>query len=122
MKNDSKTFHSFTELSNNMERDYCELKKPLSFDQQLNKLTSHKLTIDDPDFAISVLEKVNYYRFTGYALSFRKDDNSGDFILGTTFNRIYKLYCFDKELRVLLFKYIDIAEAYYRTQIAYGFQ
>lgn len=121
MKNDSKTFHSFSELSNNTKRDYCELKKPLSFKQQLYKLTSHKLIIDDPNFAISVLEKVNYYRFTGYALSFRKDDNSGDFILGTTFNHIYELYCFDKELRALLFKYIDIVEAYYRTQIAYGF-
>lgn len=49
-----------------------ELKKPLTFDEQLHKLESHGMIIANYEEAKNVLKTVNYYRFTGYALQFRK--------------------------------------------------
>ena len=50
-----------------------DLKKPLTFDEQLDKLASHGIIISDREKAKDILKRVNYYRFTGYALQFRQD-------------------------------------------------
>ena len=46
-----------------------ELKGPLSFSQQVKRLQEHGMCISDPKDAERKLSKINYYRFTGYALS-----------------------------------------------------
>ena len=48
-----------------------ELKPPMSYEEQLNKLIEHGIVVDDRNRAIDILKSVNYYRFTGYALQFR---------------------------------------------------
>ena len=63
-----------------------DLKKPLTFDEQLDKLAAHGMIITDREKAKDILKRVNYYRFTGYALQFRQDPSSSDYIAGTTFN------------------------------------
>ncbi|WP_282926929.1 Abi family protein [Helcococcus kunzii] len=98
-----------------------ELKEPLNFDKQINRLKEHKLRIDDPDYAKSILKEINYYRFTGYALEFRKNKCDSNFIDNTNFNMIYDIYRFDEDLRLLLLEYLLKIEIYYRTQISYGF-
>lgn len=98
-----------------------DLKKPLTFDEQLDKLIAHGMVISDREKAIDILKKVNYYRFTGYALQFRKDPSGSDYIEGTTFETVYHLYRVDEILRDTFRRYIEKAEVYYRTQIAYGF-
>ena len=45
-----------------------DLKQPLTYDEQLNKLEAHGMVISDKAKAIDILKRVNYYRFTGYAL------------------------------------------------------
>lgn len=50
-----------------------DLKKPLSFTDQLQKLKEHGVVISDEEEAVRILKTVNYYRLTGYALQFRKD-------------------------------------------------
>ena len=50
-----------------------DLKKPLTFDEQLDKLASHGIIISDREKAKDVLKRVNYYRVTGYALQFRQE-------------------------------------------------
>lgn len=97
------------------------LKKPLSFTDQLQKLKDHGVVISDEAEAVRVLETVNYYRFTGYALQFRKDPKYSTYLEGTTFESIYHLYLVDERLRDLFRMYLEKAEVYYRTQIAYGF-
>ena len=57
-----------------------DLKKPLTFDEQLDKLIAHGMVISDREEAKDILKKVNYYRFTGYALQFRKDPSGSDYI------------------------------------------
>ena len=98
-----------------------DLKKPLTFDEQLDKLIAHGMVILDREEAKDILKKVNYYRFTGYALQFRKGPSGSDYIEGTTFETVYHLYKVDEILRDTFRRYIEKAEVYYRTQISYGF-
>lgn len=98
-----------------------DLKKPLTFDEQLDKLIAHGMVISDGEEAKDILKKVNYYRFTGYALQFRKDPSDSDYMEGTTFKTVYHLYTVDEILRDIFRRYIEKAEIYYRTQISYGF-
>ena len=97
------------------------LKKPLTFDEQLDKLIAHGMVILDREKAKNILKKVNYYRFTGYALQFRKAPSDSSYIEGTTFETVYRLYKVDEILRDTFRRYIEKVEVYYRTQIAYGF-
>ena len=39
-----------------------ELKPPMSYEEQLNKLIEHGIVVDDRDKAIDILKRVNYYR------------------------------------------------------------
>lgn len=96
-------------------------KKPLTFDEQLDKLAAHGMIITDREKAKDILKRVNYYRFTGYALQFRQDPSGSDYIVGTTFETVYHLYKVDEILRDTFRRYIEKAEVYYWTQIAYGF-
>ena len=98
-----------------------DLKKPLTFDEQLDKLAAHGMIITDREKAKDILKRVNYYRFTGYALQFRQAPSGSDYIVGTTFETVYHLYKVDEILRDTFRRYIEKAEVYYRTQIAYGF-
>ena len=68
-----------------------ELKKPLTFDEQLDKLAVHGMIITDIGKAKDILKKVNYYRFTGYALQFRQDPSGSDYIAGTSMLRTWRI-------------------------------
>ena len=98
-----------------------ELKSPMSFEQQLEKLKYHGMTIENDNETINILSQINYYRFTGYALQFRKEADKSDFIEGTSFDKVYQIYKFDEDLRHILRKYIEKIEVYYKTLIAYEF-
>lgn len=98
-----------------------DLKKPLTFDEQVSRLRTNGILIDNDNYARAFLKKVNYYRLTGYALQFRKAP--GDSIVegSHTFEELVHLYEFDAELRNLLRKYLESVEVYYKTQIAHYF-
>ena len=97
------------------------LKPPLTIEQQLRRLETHGMYIPNLDKARRFLSAVNYYRFSGYALEYRKDIHCSDYISGTNFDTVTKIYEFDEGLRHILRKYIEEAEVYYKTQIAYTF-
>ncbi len=97
------------------------LKRPLSFSEQVNKLKSHGMIVEDETAAENILKQINYYRFTGYALQFRMPEKNSDYARGTSFYQVYRIYSFDEAIRDVCRRYIEIAEVYYRTQIAYGF-
>lgn len=98
-----------------------ELKAPLSLDGQIDKLKSHGMIITDDNRVKNILSRINYYRFTGYALQFRQSINNSDYVGGLTFEKVYKIYQFDERIRDILRRYIEIAEVFYRAQISYGF-
>lgn len=93
-----------------------EIKQPTTFSKQIQILRSRGLVVDDEAAAISVLKRLNYYRFTAYTLTFKKNDV---FYPGTTFEKIYRHYDFDSRLRILLLEIIEHIEIAFRTHIAY---
>ncbi|MDQ0153699.1 abortive infection bacteriophage resistance protein [Moryella indoligenes] len=96
-----------------------DLKKPLSYDEQEQKLLDHGVI---PCSEIQpFLQHVNYYRLTGYTLHLRKDSHSSELNSRIDFSEIYNLYTFDYELRSLLRKYLEIIEIYCKTQISNSF-
>lgn len=97
------------------------LKHPLSYEEQINRLKEHGMIIDDPVKAESILHRINYYRFSGYALQFRKATNDSSYVDGTSFDIVLKLCEFDSDLRHLLRKYLEVIELYYRTVISHEF-
>lgn len=97
------------------------LKQPLTIEQQIQKLEVHGMHIPNFDKAKRFLSAVNYYRFTGYALEYRKDIHCSDYIPGTDFETVARICEFDEGLRHILRKYIEEVEVYYKTQIAYTF-
>lgn len=99
------------------------LKKPLSYDDQLKTLKAHGVGFDNSKEAEykRILGEVNYYRLSGYALQFRMGTNDSNYAKGTSFEQIYDIYKFDDDVRQMIRKYIEITEVYFRTQIAYNF-
>ena len=43
-----------------LRRYFMDLKKPLTFEEQLDKLVTHGIVITDKEKAIDILKKVNY--------------------------------------------------------------
>lgn len=94
-----------------------EVKKPTTFDEQLNKLEKRGCFIGDKTYAKQVLERINYYRLTAYFLPYT--NNKGNYKANTTFNKVHRTYLFDNKLRSMLFSVIEEIELYLRTQFAY---
>ncbi len=94
-----------------------ELKKPTTYEEQLNILRERGIVIRDEAQCIRILESVNYYRMTAYFLPFKQPD--GTYMEGTSFLRMYHLYEFDRRLRGILFSAVEDVEVFLRSQISY---
>ena len=104
------------------------MSKPFqTHNQQLKILRSRNLIIKNGSKAKSILIRENYYQLiNGYKKIFldpvetkkRKDDY---FKSGTTFEQIYALYEFDRNIRHILLKYMLICENSLKAKIAYHF-
>lgn len=60
-----------------------EVKPATTFEEQLDLLGSRNLVVSNREFALEVLGRLNYYRLTGYLLSYKGLD--GAYVSGTTF-------------------------------------
>ena len=94
-------------------------KQPLTIDEQLDKLVARGLTIRDRNKAHQVLSRINYYRLSAYYLPFQKDKKQHIFHPGASFERIARLYEFDKALRNIVLPPVEAAEVLARTRITY---
>ena len=79
------------------------LKTPLDIPQQLAQFQRHGILVEDKAVALSILERVSYYRLSGYALEFRTSAHSSHYIPETTIEQIYDRYRFDEDLRHVIF-------------------
>src|SRR6266508_2779501 len=93
-------------------------KQALTFEQQADLLISRGL-IADRNLLINRLRSVNYYRFSGYLYPFRNSDDT--FHSGTTFEKVWRHYTFDRRLRVIVMDAIERVEVAVRTQTVYHF-
>lgn len=98
-----------------------------TYEEQLKKLKSRRLIIDDDEKVIKILKRKNYYDIiNGY-----KDDfidkpatiTAGDDVYkeGTNFKDINLLYEFDAEIRSIILKNILKLENIIKTKISYVF-
>lgn len=96
--------------------EYRDHKPALTFEEQLELLKSRGLIVEDDNLALSILNRVNYYKLSGYSLGLRSENK---FYEDTTFDQIYRLYLFDKHFSLLLVDLIESVEGIVKTQISY---
>lgn len=94
-----------------------EVKQPIDYDGQIEKLRSRGCVISDPKCCKEALADIGYYRLSAYFLPFRKND--GTYAEGTTFDRVYSIYEFDKMLRNLIFSALEDIEISIRARLSY---
>lgn len=96
-----------------------ELKKALTLEKQIERLESiHNLIISDKKKATKILQKVNYYRLSGYGIGLTQKENPEKYIDGITLEHLYRLYCFDSEIKNLLMHTLEHLEICLRAQIS----
>lgn len=93
------------------------IKTPLTYEEQLKILISRGLIVKDKFFAISVLNRVSYYRLSAYCIPFQSPKDC--FKKNTTFQDVYGLYRFDHELRMIVINALERIEIAIRTSITY---
>lgn len=107
------------------------MSKPFkSLDSLLRLMRKRNITIEkgtEGSRVKRILARDNYYSIiNGYKdifLDINATVNSGDdyYITGTTFFQIYGLYCFDRNLRIILLKALLQAEQNICTKVSYRF-
>ena len=93
------------------------MKKPTTFEEQLNLLKSRGLIVDNDDKCLEILRSTNYYRLSAYLLPFKQCNDT--FFSGTTFEKVYRIYEFDRKLRSLLFSVIEEIELFLQSQLGF---
>ncbi|MBO5183010.1 MAG: Abi family protein [Bacilli bacterium] len=99
-----------------------------TLDEQLDIFKNKGLTINDEEYAKEVLLKENYFFLNGYRYIFMISNKDKKFIRGATFNELYSMFSFDRDLRNILFKNLLIVEnniksiISYKLSIKYGYK
>ena len=96
-------------------------KPHLSYEQQANLLISRGLVADYAEL-VQRLQNVGYYRLSAYWHPFRQRDAAGNvlssLVPGTTLARVWLLYRFDRDLRLLILDAIERIEVALRSRLA----
>lgn len=92
-------------------------KPPKTTNQHIDILLSRGLTITDREIACFYLEKIGYYRLSGYFKNFTVNKEH-KFESDCNFEQIINLYEFDRELRLLVLDAIERVEIAVRARIS----
>lgn len=106
------------------------LKPWRSFADQLQQLQSRGLQVDSPAAALDYLERLGYYRLSGYWYPLRVIDpvasmaqgkavRLDSFAPGCRFEDVVQLYVFDKKLRLLALDALERIEMAVRVDVAH---
>ena len=112
-----------------------------SYQEQLELLSDRGLIVTDQDTALLYLERIGYYRLSGYLYSFKersgvccplvdcngkkyKKGNTDrivqeNFKIGASFHNAIELYVFDKKLRLLVLDALERIEIALRVDISH---
>jgi abortive infection bacteriophage resistance protein len=94
-------------------------KPALDYLQQIQLLESRGLIISNRAKALHLLQNLSYYRLSGYWYPFLEDKKNHKFKEGATFEKAFKIYCFDRGLRLLLLREIEKIEVAIRAKMIY---
>ena len=106
------------------------LKRWMSFSDQLQQLQTRGLHVDDRAAALEYLERLGYYRLSGYWYPLRGIDLAASqaqgkavrldaFVSGSRFEDVVRLYVFDKKLRLLALDALERIEMAVRVNVAH---
>ncbi len=88
--------------------------------EQIEILKFKGLIIEDEDFAKEVLIRENYFFLNGYRhLLMNVNSNDKKFITGAKFEELYAIFCFDRALRNVLFRFLLVAENNLKSVVSY---
>ena len=91
-----------------------------TLEQQIEILKNRGMTIKDEDKTKKYLLSNNYYNIiNGYSQPFLKEKN--EYLSGTSFNEVSKLYFLDGEIKQTLLNAILCAEHHLKSSFAYHF-
>lgn len=90
-----------------------------TLDEQLGIFKSKGLTINDEEEARNILLKENYFFINGYRRILMVSSKEKKFVKGATFDELYAIFMFDRELRNILFKNLLIIENNIKSIISY---
>ena len=96
-------------------------KQPISIAEQIAQLKSRGLIIDDEAGAEKLLSIISYFRFANYLRPMEENKVTHKFRPGKRFSNAIELYCFDKDLRSVLFTAIQTVEVALRTSVIQQF-
>jgi len=100
-------------------------KKPLSIEEQINKLKQRGLIISDENIAAKYLSNISYYRLRAYTIPFQDFDNQTKQHIfrenDIKFDDIVDLYSFDSRLRTLIFNVLGKIEVALRAKLIYEY-
>lgn len=99
-----------------MKNGYKSVKNPATIKAQIEKLKSRGCVIDDEERAKFVLSNINYYRLVHYFSVFL--DKNGSYKDGTTFEKVMRVYDFDRLLRSLLLTALEEVEISMRAHVS----
>lgn len=100
------------------------MKQATTFQEQIQKLISHGLIIENEEKAMEVLGDIGYYRLGFYFFPFENqypklENRDHQFREGTRFEEVVSLYYFDFDLRHFLYRYLTRIEVSLRTSLVY---
>ena len=90
-----------------------------NLDEQIDILKSKGLIINDIEKAKTILLKENYFFLSGYRHIFMINFKDRNFINGTTFEELYAMFTFDRNIRNIFFKNLLIVENNIKSLISY---
>lgn len=93
-------------------------KPPTTVMEQIALLLERGLEIPDIDFAEQTIQRIGFYRLKGFAHALRDHElENKPFNNGTSFNDIIQLIELDNQLRLQVFRGIQVLEPAIRTAI-----
>ena len=106
------------------------LKPWRSFEDQLQQLQDRGLQVENRAVALDYLERLGYYRLSGYWYPLRQIDKAASqthgkavrrdtFVPGSRFENVVQLYVFDKKLRLLALDALERIEMAVRVDVAH---
>lgn len=106
------------------------LKPWRSFDEQLQQLQARGMQVEERAAALGYLERLGYYRLSGYWYPLRQIDQTASqeqgkpirldtFVPGSRFEDVVRLYMFDKKLRLLALDALERIETAVRVDVAH---
>ncbi len=95
-------------------------KSPKSFKEQIELLEKRGLNFKNKAKAEKILENISYNRLSAYWYPLLKEPKDEElFKSGSNFEKVFRIYQFDSELRIIMFYAIEQIEIALRTQIIF---